>query len=157
MNDIAPKLDPARRTVLESQLAAIGDAEKALDALMEPLRQQMQPYLAALSQLQGVRDTLLEAAGVELADETCEGCGCVLFTGDLVHRCADGPILCQACAPTFRDVLHQWQQKLAEDDAQTDPAFKLDADDRREAEDIVTRMMAVLAIGEGDKKAVQPL
>lgn len=38
----------------------------------------------------------------------CEGCGTMLFVGDTGLRCDDGPVVCGACAPTWKDVKAQW-------------------------------------------------
>ena len=54
--------------------------------------------------------------------DVCEECGCDLHAGDNVHACSDGPMLCERCAPTYREI----QAYLLSDD------FAIDRDQKRE-------------------------
>ncbi len=47
---------------------------------------------------------------------TCEGCGRPILDGDKCHSCADGPILCEACAPMLSEVIAQYKEILAADE-----------------------------------------
>lgn len=41
---------------------------------------------------------------------TCEGCSIVMKSGDPCYHCDDGPVLCEACVPTWGDAEQQWLQ-----------------------------------------------
>lgn len=83
--------------------------------------------------------------------EICEGCSKPLKTGDLVHKCADGPILCEECAPTFSDIRKQY------DEAKTAGDFERMFDFPEDAPDHDSGLDARIAAGDGDKKHVWPL
>lgn len=88
-------LTPEERAELTRQLAAISDA-------YEVIEEQIAPQRAELSRLAEEMDTLLEAHAAEIA-ETCGGCGCPIFVGDLAHLTSDAAF-CVACAPTWQDI-----------------------------------------------------
>jgi hypothetical protein len=134
-------MDEKTRDALKNQLDALGRASSAISGLMEP-------HKKALAEIQGVRDGILEEHGIEDEPDYCEGCSAILITGDLVHRCADGPILCETCAPTVADCHAQLLDRLAEE---TDDE---EANDLREAIDSCAARMNA---GDGDKKSVDPL
>ena len=54
-----------------------------------------------------------------MSDFACEGCGKELHQGDLAHHCADGVALCEACAPTFQDMLDEMPEQAEADYAVT--------------------------------------
>lgn len=85
---------------LRSILDGLAKAESVLDAAMKPFRD-------AARALDDVKERVLDALGAEEVGQ-CEGCRAILLTGDKGHRCADGPILCAECAPTWADVHLQW-------------------------------------------------
>lgn len=84
-------------------------------------------------------------------NEICEGCDKVLRPGDLVHVCDDGPVLCEACAPTFNDIRHQYDEAKAAGHFETMFTWPEDAPDHDAGLD------AQIAAGNGDKKHVWPL
>lgn len=134
----APLSDDAREA-LKEKLAAIHKARR-------PLLVARQPLDDALRALDELHDAAVEEAGVELIEEACEGCDILLVVGDLGHRCADGPVLCEAHAPTWRDLLNQYQQKDAAKDW-----------DDPEVADGLAAAQAHVDAGDGDKKHVWPL
>lgn len=96
----APKLDEAGREKLKDQLKELEAAEAAIAAARKP-------FDTAMTAIDTIRESLLLEHDVDIAD-TCEGCDKLLFVGELGHRCADGPTLCEACAPTWSDLLAQY-------------------------------------------------
>ncbi len=85
-------------------------------------------------------------------DDICEGCDKVLSEGTLGHRCADGPVLCEACSPTWADVLEQYKTT----DPDGDFGSFVDRTPEEFAEDLAAAQARVDA-GDGDKKHVWPL
>lgn len=79
----------------------------------------------------------------------CESCNRSMFEGDLGHYCDDGPIFCEACAPTWNDMKRQHDEAfqggffLELFDNETERA----AAARREVE-------RRIAAGDGEKKHV---
>lgn len=134
-----PTLTEEAREQLHEQL-------KALDAAAEPILKAREPYNVALAAIDSVRDSLIGAAGVEPL-EYCEGCSRLLIAGDLGHRCADGPVLCEACSPTFADLLKQYSEEGAAEDAEDPEGFALG----------LAAAQAAVDAGDGDKKHVLPL
>lgn len=80
--------------------------------------------------------------------EICETCDRKLKEGDLIHRCADGPILCEECAPTWADILTQYK-----DETDGDFGAFVDRTPEEMAEDRAAAQARVDA-GDGDKKHV---
>lgn len=90
------------RDALREKLDGLAAAEQSIyDA--------MKPYRAALTALEATRDMLLAGIDADIAGK-CESCSKLLFTGEPGHRCADDPILCEACAPTWGDISNQAQE-----------------------------------------------
>jgi hypothetical protein len=82
--------------------------------------------------------------------ETCEACDKKLKEGDLGHRCADGPVLCEECSPTWADVLTQYNESDGDFGSFVDKTPEEMAEDRAAAQ-------ARVDAGDGDKKHVWPL
>jgi hypothetical protein len=134
-----------QREALKEKLAAIDDARAPIRALMEPLKK-------AMAAIDGLHDLAVEEAGVELLGEICEGCDRMLVVGDLGHRAADGPVMCEACSPTYADVLAQYEE--TEDRASL--LVDLDLTEEELAGQIAS-LKAIVAAGDGDKKNVVAL
>jgi hypothetical protein len=136
--------DEARER-LKDKLDAIGKAREPLMVAIKPLNE----ALLALAELE---EMAVEEAGVELLDEICEGCERMLIVGDHGHRAADGPVMCEACSPTYADVLSQYE------DATDRASLLVDLDlTEEELADQITSLKAMVAAGDGDKKNVVPL
>ena len=75
----------------------------------------------------------------------CESCEKSLAEGDLGHRCADGPVLCEECSPTWSDVLQQYVDAAGEPTSDRTPEEL--AEDQAAAQ-------AQVDAGNGDKKHV---
>lgn len=93
--------------------------------------------------------TMMTSAYTDL--EICETCSKPLGSGDLVHRCDDGPVLCEECAPTYNDIRREYDAAKAEGRFETMFQFPEDAAENDRDLD------AVIAAGDGDKKNVAPL
>lgn len=83
--------------------------------------------------------------------EICETCDKKLRAGDMGHRCADGPVLCEECSPTFADIMEQYEEAKAAGTLDALFPFPEDAPDHYEA------CKARIAAGDGDKKNAYPL
>lgn len=144
MTDRAEFTDEARER-LKEKLDAIDKAREPISTLMKPLRE-------AMEAIDALHDAAVEEAGVELLDEICEGCSRLLIVGDLGHRAADGPVMCEACSPTYADVLAQYE----ETDGRESLLVELDVTEEEFA-DMIAQLKATVAEGDGDKKNVTPL
>lgn len=82
-----------------------------------------------------------------MSDIACEGCAKELHEGDMAHHCADGVDLCEACAPTFQDLLDETGEREAGED--DDPELTA------EVRGWIDRHLA--AGGALSDKAVQPI
>lgn len=80
----------------------------------------------------------------------CEGCDKRLHDGDLVHRCVDGPVFCETCAPSWSNLLEQYTGNL------DDLAGFVDRTPEELEEDRAA-IQARVDAGDGDKKHVWPL
>lgn len=129
----------------DEQREALQERLKELDKAGAAILKARKPFDVALASIDAVRESVIADAGVELLDETCEGCERHFFVGDLGHRCADGPVLCEACAPTWKDLKGQIEEGYVDPDELCHGAL-----DRETIE-------ARIAAGDGDKKHVYPL
>jgi hypothetical protein len=127
------------REELRHKLKRIGDAQANI-------RKQIEPFEQTIRMLQEMADETIEAAGLTEDPETCEGCERLLIPGDLVHTTSDGPVFCERCAPTYGDILREYQQA-----EEADLQLWLD-DDRTKAE-----IIASVAAQDPNQKAVHPL
>lgn len=118
----------------------------AIDKAREPLRVLLKPLQEAMAAIDALHDAAVEEAGVELLDEICEGCECLLIAGDLGHRCDDGPVTCEACSPTWNDVAQQYREAGHEQSS-----------DGEEIGLTLADIEARIAAGDGGKKHVWPL
>lgn len=84
-------------------------------------------------------------------DAICESCERALFEGDLVHACSDGPTFCEACAPTWGDIKHQYDEFVARGE------FVDLFEDPTAAQDSLELVKHNVANGYGDKKHVWAL
>ena len=100
-------------TSLERQL--FSEELAALDEADDSIRQAMKPFYDALLAVETLRDNLLTKHEAEVAGH-CDGCAALILTGERGHRCADGEVLCFACAPTWRDLKNQWRKSTTDDD-----------------------------------------
>jgi hypothetical protein len=133
-----PAFDDEAREKLKERLDAIHAARKPIQTAKAPLDE-------ALRALDALHDAAVEEAGVELLDEACESCDRLLIKGDRGHRCSDGPVLCEACSPTWADILRQYQEP---DFAPDDPA---------EHEKVRALVVSMCATGQGDEKNLEAL
>lgn len=100
------------RDALREKLDGLAAAEQSIyDA--------MKPYRAALTALEATRDMLLAGIDADITGK-CESCSKLLFTGEPGHRCADDPILCETCSPTWADMQRQAQEIFTSPDADSD-------------------------------------
>lgn len=136
----------------DEQREALKEKLQAIDKAREPLRALMKPLQESMAALDALHDAAVEEAGVELLDEICEGCECILVVGDIGHRAADGPVMCVACSPTYADVLAQYEE--ADDRARL--LVDLDLTEDEFAAQIAS-LKAIVAAGDGGKKNVAPL
>lgn len=83
--------------------------------------------------------------------EICEFCDKKLREGDLGHRCDDGPVLCEAHAPTFNDIRRQY------DEAKRDGRFETMFTWPEDAADHDRSLDDRIAAGDGEKKHIWPL
>lgn len=88
------------RKELQAGLKMLEDAEASILSAMKPMKLAMDGVVMC-------REILLDKRGLEVAGE-CEGCERLLLIGDKGHRCDDGPILCEACSPTWGDIEGSW-------------------------------------------------
>jgi len=137
-HDPSPRITEEEREALVSRLAELRKAEEAIDKVRQPLTD-------AIREIEAVRQALLDRHQLEIVGN-CEGCGKLLFSGELGHVCRDGPKLCEACAPSFVDA----KQNLEG----IDPNYWISPEER--AEDIA-RAQAEIDAGRGDAKHVWPL
>jgi hypothetical protein len=135
----------ADRERLKEKLAEIDKAREPIRMLMKPLRE-------AMEAIDALHDAAVEEAGVELLDEVCEGCERILIVGDLGHRAADGPVMCEACSPTYADILSQYEDR----DDKASLLVDLDVTEE-ELADMTAQLKAMVADGDGGKKNVSPL
>jgi hypothetical protein len=133
-------------TISEEARAKLAADIKVLDERRAPFLKQMEPIRSALAEIDAEQAELEEAAGVEVVD-TCE-CGRILVTGDLVHHCSDGPVLCESCSPTFNNIRRQY------DDMKKRGTFADAFEDGESAADADEAVDSQIAAGNGDKKHV---
>lgn len=136
-----PKIDEATRASITEQYDALIKAQQNIETMMKPFHD-------AIGQIVTARDLLLEQHGGLEVHGTCEGCDKLLFVGEPGHRCSDGPTLCEDCAPTHADCLQQMKERVGEID---------DEEDRRDLQDDIASVEAIVNAGGGDTKAVFPL
>lgn len=97
------------RGQLRDLLATIGTAETRINDFLRPLND-------ALTELHGQREQLQDVFEADVHCN-CEGCGALILVGDRSHVCRDNECsLCEACAPTWREVRTQWIEILAQAD-----------------------------------------
>lgn len=106
------KISDEQREALDKMLAANAEATDAITDAMEPFK-------VALEALGAVHFAIEEQFGVETRGH-CEFCTRLLIVGDLVHRGDDGD-LCEDCAPTYADVMRQYEEIVAAGDDGQDP------------------------------------
>lgn len=110
-------LTPETRAHLTEELAKLAAAEKQVEAEMAPLREMMKPFNDRLDAIEASRDELLDRFGASVAGY-CEVCNKLLLSGDKGHSCADGPILCEDHAPTYRALQRQLEEATEEGDSE---------------------------------------
>lgn len=114
----------ADREKARADLARLQRRDAEIAALRLPFDDahaaQVAPMVRMAELVEAEREAILEQLGdeVEIVG-TCEGCDKLLLTGDQGHRCEDGPILCEACSPTYADALKWFKE--ANPDAFADP------------------------------------
>jgi hypothetical protein len=123
----------------------------AIDLVRKPLLEHRKPLDEALRALDALHDAAVEEAGVELLDECCETCSRLLVIGDRGHRCGDGPVLCESCAPTWNDIRRQYDS-----DKQLG-GFVESYETPKEAEEADRLVDQMIADGKGDEKWLLPL
>lgn len=128
----------------DEQGEALQERLKELDAAGSAILDARKPFDDALRAVDQVREGLYADAGLEPLDEICETCERHLFVGDLGHRCADGPVLCEECSPTWNELKTDWNDGK-------------DADDLCHSSLDLETIEANIARGYGDKKHVWPL
>jgi len=139
----ASKLDEAGREKLRDQL-------KVLDDGIAAIHQARKPFDDAIMALDTQKQQLLDDHDADVAG-TCEGCNTLLLAGDKGHDCNDGPVLCEACAPTWNDLRKQY------DDMKAKGEF-LDAfESHTAAHEADAHVAAQVAAGKGDEKNVWTL
>lgn len=124
------------RTHTTEQRAELKAQLEAVNLAMAPVFDAMKPLNAVLVGLQALRDTLLATAGVTGEYLECED-GHLILPGDKYHSCDDGPLLCEACAPTYADSLKQVEECIACADGSTGD------DDLQEWKESRTALMAM--------------
>jgi hypothetical protein len=98
--------DDVRREKLRATFEALSDLE-----LQCPVTALMPESLA----VESARESLRDAFGKDVAG-SCEGCGCILLTGDQGQRCIDGELLCAPCSATWGEIKRQWDDGEISDD-----------------------------------------
>lgn len=128
----------------DDQREALKERLASLDKARRPLLKAREPLDEAIHAIDEMADEAEADAGVEIVGN-CEGCQRMLIVGDLAHQCADGPLFCETCAPTWNDLAAQYTDSdhLIVDDS--------------EGKTVVTHVSERIAAGEGDKKHVWPL
>lgn len=81
----------------------------------------------------------------------CEHCEKKLYEGDKGFLYADGPILCEACAPTWNELKAEQDEGIRAGD------FKDWFDEPEDAEDARESVLAHIAAGEGDQRVLWSL
>lgn len=117
-------MTPDQREKLQERIKSLDAQADNIRAAMKPFEDRVKPFQEALYAIEAVKEGLVEDAGVEVVGN-CESCELILFAGDLGHRCADGPILCAACSPTWKDLLDQYTAEGAAGSAEDPEAFAL--------------------------------
>lgn len=104
-------------TMSMNERAVLKTSLDNLDAAQQQIEKAMEPFRSAMAAIETIRDDLLTTHDVEVAGE-CEGCGKLLFAGEMGLRCNDGPILCEECAPTWEEAkfTHAGDAAIGEDD-----------------------------------------
>lgn len=138
------KLDHNQRNDLVAALAPLTKDIAKLERSIAPTTKKIRKLVEA-------RDAVLESYGIDISHdelEECEGCGSHILPGDLAHYCADGPVLCFECAPTWSEVRAQLveEKECGLDDR--------DEEDAQAVIDGIAVCDAHIAAGDGDKKHV---
>lgn len=116
-------LTSEQRLKLRERLASLDERAAAIKKAAQPFEDQLRPFQQAMATIEDIKEELLADAGVELVGN-CETCDMILFSSDHGHHCSDGPILCAACSPTWRDLLAQYSEPGAAEAAEDAEAFE---------------------------------
>ena len=112
----APALTDAQRAALQEKLQRLESAKAEIEKARRPFER-------AIEVLQEQIDALLEDHGID--GEVCCNCArCerLLLPGDLGHSDASGDYTwCETCAPTWADVLAQYQECVGMEPVDQDP------------------------------------
>lgn len=130
----------------------IRDRDKELRDAIAAIRKAMEPFVVAADAVEAMRDRLIEDNSVHIAGN-CEDCSKLLLDGDLGHRCEDGPLMCEGCAPTWNDMRRQYD----EDKAKGGSAFEDRFESPEAAAQADGHVDERIAAGAGDEKWVWPL
>jgi hypothetical protein len=130
----------------ENEREALSRKLKRIGEMQSNIREHMKPFELTLRLLGEMADEALEAAGITDEASNCEGCERLLIPGDLVHTFSDGPIFCEACAPTYGDIVKEYE-------ATSEQNLQSWLDDDRSKTEIV----AAVAAHDPNQKAVHPL
>lgn len=105
-------LVPAGAGLTDDQRDALDTKLKRLDAAIAGIEKARRPFDDAIAALQEQRDCTLEDYGVD-GDPigNCAHCGILLLPGDLGHCDSEASLVwCEACAPTWNDVLANYKE-----------------------------------------------
>ena len=142
-------MDADKRNELLELVAPFGRVIALIEKQIAPLKE-------AISVIEERRDAILEKFGIDVPYdelEQCEGCSAMILPTDKVHRCSDGPVLCEDCAPTWNDMKGQLEERISDLRANPDAADE-DGDSEESLAIAMQSCVAHIEAGDGDKKHV---
>lgn len=122
----------------------------ALDKASGKILEARKPFDEALNAIDDVREGLLAEHDADVLG-TCEHCMRLMFEGELGFRYEDGPIMCEACAPTWSDL------KVEQDELIVSGNFEDSYEDAEAAKDARESVLGHIEAGDGDKRYVWAL
>ncbi len=145
-----PDTAPAAPALTDDQRDALDSKLQRLQAAIAEIEKARRPFDRAIDVLQEQIDCALEEAGIDGEPlGHCETCGFLLLPGDRGHHIAEPNLyFCEEHAPTWNDMLDQYQEIGPEDLVDLEP---------EEFEQGKASAQARVDAGDGDVKYVWTL